>query len=175
MSQALEGGHYCEKHQGNRSHYAEHNCIVCKLQAALAPQAEKVRKLEEQEPVAIKGRSGRFTNRDSTLYLKEELEALGGVVLFTRPPITSERELELLAVIKQLREALQAMVSEARARNCGLKIADAALASTPDLSAIKEHDAKVLEEVANWGIANKLGILTCDDLRHIAEELRKPS
>ena len=27
---ALSGEHYCERHQGNHSHYAEHNCAVCK-------------------------------------------------------------------------------------------------------------------------------------------------
>lgn len=32
MSKALEGEHYCIKHQGNHSHYAEENCTVCKLQ-----------------------------------------------------------------------------------------------------------------------------------------------
>lgn len=29
MSKALEGEHYCASHQGNHSHYAEHNCVVC--------------------------------------------------------------------------------------------------------------------------------------------------
>ena len=32
MSKALPGEHYCKKHQGNHSHYAEHNCTVCKLE-----------------------------------------------------------------------------------------------------------------------------------------------
>ena len=36
MSQALEGEHYCQKHQGNHSHYADHNCTVCKLETELA-------------------------------------------------------------------------------------------------------------------------------------------
>lgn len=36
MSQPLSGEHYCLKHQGNHSHYAEHNCIVCKLEKELA-------------------------------------------------------------------------------------------------------------------------------------------
>lgn len=29
MSGALPGAHYCVKHQGNYSHYAEHNCELC--------------------------------------------------------------------------------------------------------------------------------------------------
>lgn len=27
----LPGQHYCKAHQGNDSHYAEHNCTVCVL------------------------------------------------------------------------------------------------------------------------------------------------
>jgi len=30
MSKALPGMHYCEKHQGNHSHYADTNCLVCR-------------------------------------------------------------------------------------------------------------------------------------------------
>ena len=33
-SKALAGEHLCIKHQGNHSHYAEHNCAICQLQAA---------------------------------------------------------------------------------------------------------------------------------------------
>jgi hypothetical protein len=29
MSKALSGAHYCVAHQGNHSHYAEHNCELC--------------------------------------------------------------------------------------------------------------------------------------------------
>jgi hypothetical protein len=36
MSKALPGGHYCEDHQGNHSHYAKHNCRVCILETELA-------------------------------------------------------------------------------------------------------------------------------------------
>ena len=35
MSRALPGMHYCRAHQGNHSHYAEHNCAVCAMAAAL--------------------------------------------------------------------------------------------------------------------------------------------
>lgn len=35
MSSALPGMNYCEDHQGNHSHYAKHNCVVCTLIAAL--------------------------------------------------------------------------------------------------------------------------------------------
>jgi hypothetical protein len=35
MSQALPGNHYCTKHQGNHSHYAEHNCDLCQARDAL--------------------------------------------------------------------------------------------------------------------------------------------
>lgn len=36
MSTALPGEHYCFLHQGNHSHYATHNCTVCKLTRELA-------------------------------------------------------------------------------------------------------------------------------------------
>ena len=36
MSQPLEGTHLCLAHQGNYSHYAEHNCEICKLREQLA-------------------------------------------------------------------------------------------------------------------------------------------
>jgi len=32
----LPGEHYCVDHQGNTSHYADHNCTVCRLQKAAA-------------------------------------------------------------------------------------------------------------------------------------------
>lgn len=32
---ALAGAHYCAKHQGNASHYAEENCELCKAQAEI--------------------------------------------------------------------------------------------------------------------------------------------
>ena len=31
----LTGSHYCSKHQGNHSHYAEENCELCKAQAEI--------------------------------------------------------------------------------------------------------------------------------------------
>jgi hypothetical protein len=40
MSKALPGEHYCLLHQGNHSHYATHNCTVCKLQALAHRVAE---------------------------------------------------------------------------------------------------------------------------------------
>lgn len=36
MSKALEGMCYCVKHQGNHSHYTEHNCIGCTQQKRIA-------------------------------------------------------------------------------------------------------------------------------------------
>ena len=35
MSKALPGENYCKDHQGNYSHYAPHNCTVCKQQAEI--------------------------------------------------------------------------------------------------------------------------------------------
>lgn len=46
MSKTLPGEHYCEKHQGNRSHYAVDNCSVCKLAARLAEAVVLLRKAE---------------------------------------------------------------------------------------------------------------------------------
>ena len=45
MSKALEGEHLCIKHQGNHSHYAEHNCTICQLQSQLAASEEARKKL----------------------------------------------------------------------------------------------------------------------------------
>jgi len=36
MNNPLSGEHYCEQHQGNHSHYAQHNCKVCKQQAEIS-------------------------------------------------------------------------------------------------------------------------------------------
>lgn len=33
---ALPGNHYCLAHQGNHSHYADHNCDLCKVEAHIA-------------------------------------------------------------------------------------------------------------------------------------------
>ncbi len=43
MSKALPGENYCAMHQGNHSHYAEHNCTVCKLQAQLTLLKQEMR------------------------------------------------------------------------------------------------------------------------------------
>lgn len=114
--------------------------------------------------------------------------------LFSRPPITSERELELLAVIEQMREALKPFAehpdfhapecwpvtfADSVTRAPGVTAGDfrkakAALALTPDLSALKEHDARVLKEAVDWAVINKFGILTFEDLCRRAEERRKP-
>jgi len=51
MTKALPGEHLCAAHQGNHSHYAEHNCTICKLiaeNAELRPDAEKWREHMER-------------------------------------------------------------------------------------------------------------------------------
>lgn len=76
--------------------------------------------------------------------------------LFTRPPIQSERELELLDVIEQMRSALQdshdfiyAEISQQHVRALVYEDTPAwlatreALAITPDMIALKEHDSNV--------------------------------
>jgi hypothetical protein len=35
MSKALPGSHLCKDHQGNHSHYATKNCVICQLKYAL--------------------------------------------------------------------------------------------------------------------------------------------
>lgn len=47
MREALEGQHYCKKHQGNHSHYAEENCALCKAKAQADALAEALRELAE--------------------------------------------------------------------------------------------------------------------------------
>jgi len=36
MSRALKGEHLCLQHQGNHSHYAEENCVICKQEKRIA-------------------------------------------------------------------------------------------------------------------------------------------
>jgi DNA repair exonuclease SbcCD ATPase subunit len=45
MSNTLPGAHYCENHQGNHSHYAKHNCEMCKLSAQLAEREARLTSL----------------------------------------------------------------------------------------------------------------------------------
>jgi hypothetical protein len=45
MSTALPGEHYCVNHQGNHSHYAEHNCTVCKQAAEIVALQARIEKL----------------------------------------------------------------------------------------------------------------------------------
>jgi len=47
MSKTLAGEQYCLAHQGNHSHYAEHNCTVCLLLAENEKQARHISRLEE--------------------------------------------------------------------------------------------------------------------------------
>jgi hypothetical protein len=42
MTPALPGEHLCVAHQGNHSHYAEHNCVICKLTAENAKLTEEL-------------------------------------------------------------------------------------------------------------------------------------
>ena len=45
MSQALPGTHLCLAHQGNHSHYAPHNCEICKLQEQVETATKALRRL----------------------------------------------------------------------------------------------------------------------------------
>ena len=45
---ALPGGHYCHAHQGNHSHYAIENCVVCKLERQLSARDAKIAELEDK-------------------------------------------------------------------------------------------------------------------------------
>ena len=86
------------------------------------------------------------------------------------------RELELLAVIEQMREALSDYICHHTFDGKYLDAAQKALALTPE-SALKEHDARVLE-----GAADKcklfhdvaFGRWMEAELRRMAEERRKP-
>jgi hypothetical protein len=49
MSKALEGEHLCVKHQGNYSHYAEHNCTVCKLQSELSALRKELEEAKKRD------------------------------------------------------------------------------------------------------------------------------
>lgn len=46
MSQSLPGVPYCEKHQGNHSHYAEENCELCIANQRIAELEADQRRLE---------------------------------------------------------------------------------------------------------------------------------
>ena len=45
MSRALPGENYCAAHQGNHSHYAEHNCALCRMIAQRNDLAKAVREM----------------------------------------------------------------------------------------------------------------------------------
>ena len=47
MSETLNGRHYCIEHQGNTSHYAEKNCLVCSLQSENAQLKSQLKEIEE--------------------------------------------------------------------------------------------------------------------------------
>ncbi len=47
MSQALPGMHYCKNHQGNHSHYAEHNCEVCILEKENKQLVDRILELRQ--------------------------------------------------------------------------------------------------------------------------------
>lgn len=49
MSRALKGSHYCIRHQGNHSHYAEDNCEVCTLQRQRDVALEEAERLAADE------------------------------------------------------------------------------------------------------------------------------
>ena len=48
MSKSLPGESYCVKHQGDHSHYAEHNCTVCRLTKLVTEQQEQLKELQER-------------------------------------------------------------------------------------------------------------------------------
>ena len=84
--------------------------------------------------------------------------------LFTRPPITSERELELLAVIEQMRDKVKSLIRFQRSVACGTSRIcavssetsaclmdfcanlETSIALTPE-SALKEHDNEYQSDV----------------------------
>jgi hypothetical protein len=43
--------HLCQEHQGNHSHYAKENCVICKQADRIERQAAAIRQLRE----ALKG------------------------------------------------------------------------------------------------------------------------
>lgn len=69
----------------------------------------------------------------------------------------------------QLREALQAVVNEAADRSCGLKIADDALASPSDDTALREYGAKLVERIAS----EVDSFYPKKSLQEIADKIRK--
>ena len=99
----------------------------------------------------------------------------------------SERELELLAVIEQMREGLDdaskylSYYYDEQTRSHVNEKVRKALALTPE-SALKEDRAKVLEEAAdefdgitnNWLSKISPQRAISDELRRMAEERRKP-
>ena len=48
MSRALKGEHLCLQHQGNHSHYAEENCVICKQEKRIAELEQVLIKLESR-------------------------------------------------------------------------------------------------------------------------------
>lgn len=48
MSNALKGQHYCKNHQGNHSHYAKHNCDLCKALERIDKAQERCQTLIQE-------------------------------------------------------------------------------------------------------------------------------
>ena len=139
-----------------------------------------IRKLEARIEAADKQKTVGHLSEDG-YFMAAPNDAPKYVDFYTRPPIASERELELLAVIEQMREALEAaLVHDYQGYYKGRHHREQgkeALALTPDLSALKEDRAWVLEEAAESDLFDDdyQGTEHCRGiLRRMAEERRKP-
>ena len=131
-----------------------HNLTNEELIAENTALKAKISALDKQEPVLYTSKTALrspFGSLPPTRWPNEIHSSEDGfnALLFTRPPITSERELELLAVIEQMRNAMLAILCDPEGVPCfagnngDRKVIADALALTPDLSALKEFEQKI--------------------------------
>ena len=96
----VPGEHYCVLHQGNTSHYAEHNCTVCKLEERIDtlteenerlrdgrgrepfPSEEKLMQLEARNDALTKERDG--WKADAQMFEKQAQESYEECGVLTR-------------------------------------------------------------------------------------------
>ncbi|MFA5135303.1 MAG: hypothetical protein WC505_05995 [Patescibacteria group bacterium] len=73
MKSALPGNHYCAKHQGNTSHYAEQNCDLCKAEAEAKHQRELAESYKNDAEVL---RAGAWEMIQERTAMRAEMERL---------------------------------------------------------------------------------------------------
>lgn len=163
----IQGEHLCREHQGNLSHYAPHNCKICKLEEEVKQMKDGELKIptdEEQLNMAKKKIEAQhyllqFTN-DAKDRLKERIDNL---------------EIDLYEALERNKE----LVKKASKKEAGLKSRNDALAAQNDaLTARNDKLRKEMDLWVPWDLVrpasptNKGLVGQADALISLAEEIR---